>query len=167
MPEQDSTPAEGQAPEATADTPKPESTEPQFDKEYVSKIRSEAADWRIKAQQATEKLEEYEEQNASELEKAQKQAAKAQSEAQAAKTALLKYEVAAEKQVPQDAWDLLTGSTREELEAKADKLLTLVKSRTDTDTKPDFDGGAREPAPDADPATAHNREVLKLLGIST
>jgi hypothetical protein len=59
-------------------------------------------------------------------------------------------------------WILLKGTTREELEASADKILSLVKKPDTSDTKPDFDGGAREPAPDPEtPEQAHNKEVLR------
>jgi hydroxylamine reductase (hybrid-cluster protein) len=120
-----------------------------------------------RANELAAKVEEFENQNRSELERLTAKVTKAEQAKGEAETRLLRYEIAAEKQVPADALDLLNGTTREELEASADKILNLVKSRTDTDKAPDFDGGAREPAPDADPATAHNREVLKLLGIST
>lgn len=120
---------------------------------------------RIKAK--AEELDRIKEENASELDKAQGKLSKAEERAQQAEAKLLRFEVAAEKQVPSDALDLLTGNTREELEAKADKLLELVKSRTDTDKEPDFDGGPREPAPDPKtPEAAHNEDVLKLLGIA-
>jgi hypothetical protein len=167
MPDQESTPDEGQKPEAGKkdDADKPESADQPktFDKEYVSSLRSEAADWRIKAQQATEKLQEYEEANASELEKAQNKATKAEQAKAEAEGKLLRFEVAAEKQIPADALDLLSGSTREELEARADRILDLIKSRTNDKQEPDFDGGAREPAEDTDPESAHNKLVADLL----
>jgi len=80
-----------------------------------------------------------------------------------AKAALLRYEVAAEKQVPADALDLLVGSTREELEAKADRLLSFVK--TPEAAPPEFDGGPREPAPEPKtPEQAHNELAAALFG---
>lgn len=114
-----------------------------------------------------EELDRIKEENASEVEKAQRKATRAEQEAAEAKSKLIRYEVAAEKQIPAEALDLLTGNTREELEAKADKLLELVKSRTETDTQPDFDGGAREPAPEPQsPEDEHNAAVLALLGLT-
>ena len=163
------TPAEGETPEAESTSENgnaPEAESQTFDKEYVSSLRSEAAKWRIEAQQRAEKLEEYEEANKSEVEKAQGKASKAEQRAAEAEAKLLRYEVAADKQVPADALDLLTGNTREELEAKADKLLSLVKSRTENNETPDFDGGAREPAEETDPARGHDEAVLKLLGLT-
>lgn len=166
-------PAEGEkpaaeAPKDAADKPAPESTDQpkSFDAEYVSSIRSEAANWRVKAQQAAEKLEEYEEQNKSELERAQSKASKAEAKAQEAEGRLLRFQVAAEKQVPKELIQRLQGTTREELEADADELLSLVKSRTDNEKAPDFDGGAREPAPELDPEKGFNTTALEVLGLS-
>lgn len=161
-------PAEPKAAEPTepkpADKP-PEGETQTFDKEYVSKLRGEAADWRIKAQQATEKLSEYEEANKSELEKAQGKATKAEQRAAEAEAQLIRFEVAADKQLPKELVPRLRGNTREELEADADELLNLVKNRTETETKPDFDGGAREPAPETDPAKGFNDSALAALGL--
>ena len=96
------------------------------------------------------------------MEKLSSKLSKLERERDDAKTALIRYEVAAEKQVPAEAWDLLTGNTREELEAKADKLLTLVQKPEPT---PEFDGGAREPAPEPkSPDQEHNDLVTLLFG---
>lgn len=129
----------------------------------IKKLRAEAAENRRLAREASAKVEEYESANASELEKAHKAREKAEKEAADSKAKLLRFEVATDKQVPAEAVDLLTGSTREELEAQADKLLALAaKSKS-----ADFDGGAREPAPDSrPPEQQHNEAVLALLGVS-
>jgi hypothetical protein len=112
------------------------------------------------------KLDEIEAANASEIEKAQAKATKAEQAAAQAEAKLTRFEVAAEKQIPADALDLLNGSSREELEASAEKILALVKNRT-TQNEPDFDGGAREPAPDPQtPEEAHNKAVLGMLGLT-
>jgi hypothetical protein len=138
-----------------------------FDADYVKTLRAEAARHRKEAQEAKAKAAEYEERDKSELEKLSGKLSKLEQEKANAEGALLRYEVAAEKQVPADALDLLTGNTREELEAKADKLLELVKSRN-TNESPDFDGGAREPADEPlDPEQQHSKDVLKLLGLAT
>lgn len=65
-------------------------------------------------------FDEHEEQGKSELQKAQEAAAKAEARAAALETKVLRAQVAAAKGV--DA-DLLSGSTLEELEASADRLL--------------------------------------------
>lgn len=167
MAEETGTPAP-EAPDAPKDAPKTFTQDQVNDliAKEKGKIQSRYEGFdQIKAK--AEELDRIKEENASELDKAQSKLSKTERERDEAKAALLRFEVAAEKQVPSEALDLLTGNTREELEAKADKLLELVKSRTDTDKKPDFDGGPREPAPDPKrPEDAHNEAVLALLGIA-
>ena len=110
-------------------------------------------------------MREFEEANSSELEKAQTKVTKAEQAKTEAETRLLRFEVAAAKQIPADAIDLLNGNSQEELEASADKILALVKNRNTNET-PDFDGGAREPAPEAlTPEQEHNKTVLALMGL--
>jgi hypothetical protein len=162
---QEAPPAEGATPDApapTADAP-PQGEPKAFDAEYVKTLRGENAQWRIKAQQAEERAQELEDAQKSELEKAQTKAQREAERAAEAQAKLLRFEVAAEKQVPAEALDLLTGTTRDELEAKADKLLELVKSKAQA--AQDFDGGAREPAPEPKtPEAAHNDFLLKVFG---
>lgn len=119
----------------------------------------------IKAKAA--RLDEIEEANASEVEKANKAKTKAETERDEAKARLLRYEVANKKEIPAEAIDLLSGSTQEELEASADKILSLVKSRSENDNAPNFDGGPRTPAPEPEsPEQAHDKAVLNLLGLA-
>lgn len=113
---------------------------------------------------AAAELEQIKEANASELEKAQGKATKAEERAQQAEAKLLRFEVAKDKEVPAEAIDFLTGSTKEELEASADKLLELVKK---SEPKPDFDAGVRDTPPDPkSPEEQHNAAVLGLLGLT-
>lgn len=110
---------------------------------------------------ATE-LDQIREANASELEKAQKSKSKAEQERDESRSTLLRFQIANEKEVPADAVEFLRGSTREELEASAEKLLAIAKP----ETTPDFNGGAREPAPEPlSPEQQHNRDALKVLGL--
>jgi hypothetical protein len=163
------TPQEGQEPKPAAEPkedqePKGKQPPPEtFDREYVEKLRAEAAKHRTEAQEAKARAQEYEDRDKSELEKLDGKLKKAEEAKLAADTKLLRFEVAAEKKVPADAVALLSGTTREELEAQADKLLELTK---EAGKSPDFDGGAREPAPEQrKPEEAHNRDLLKLLGL--
>lgn len=85
---------------------------------------------------ASARIDEFEAANRSELENAQAavakaEAAKAELEARAvaAETALLRYKVAHGKGITGNALDLLVGSTREELEKKADSILALTANR--------------------------------------
>ena len=168
---QEDTPAEApeaDAPKGTKENPATVSQEPKtFDADYVKTLRSESAANRKKAQEAIARIEELEARDQSELEKAQTKAAKLEQAKVEAEAKLLRYEVAAEKDVPAEALDFLTGNTREELEAKADKLLELVKSRNENTPEPDFDGGAREPAPEnLTPEEEHNRLFLQAMGLT-
>lgn len=159
-------PAEGEKPAAEAPKPEEAPSEEQpktFDADYVKTLRGENAQWRIKAQQAEERAQELEDAQKSELEKAQTKAARLEQKAAEAESSLLRFEIAAEKKVPAEALDLLTGSTREELEAKADRLLELVKAKESG--TPEFDGGAREPAPSPKtPEQEHNELAMALFG---
>lgn len=138
-----------------------------FSEDYVRQLRDEAARYRTRAQEAEAKVGEYEEATASETEKLTGRLKKAEERAASAESRVLRFEVAKDKEVPAEAVDFLVGSTREQLEASADKLLALVKSRTEPEPEPDFDGGARESAPDSrSPEEQHNEAILGLLGIS-
>jgi len=141
----------------------PQGTEPKtFDAEYVRQLRAEAAKHRKEAQEAKARAQEYEDAQKSELEKAQTKAQKLEAEKQAAEAKLLRFEVATEKNVPAKLVPLLTATTREELEAQAALILENAK----TEPTPDFDGGAREPAPaPKSPDQAHNQLVTELFGI--
>lgn len=84
----------------------------------------------------TDRVEVFEAGNRSEIENARiaaerLEAAKQEAETKAAEAEarLLRYEVAQEKGLTGDALNLLTGSTRDELEAKADSILALIEQR--------------------------------------
>ncbi len=159
---------DGPEPTATATETKVEKTEvkaepQQFDADYVKQLRSEAAKYRTEAQEAKSKVQEFEDANASEVEKAQNKATKEAERASAAEAKLLRYEVANEKNVPAKLVPLLTASDRESLESQADLILENAKPET-----PDFNGGAREPAPEPKtPEEQHRDLILGALGRST
>lgn len=159
--EPENTPESGQEP-ASTDEPVVKQT---FDADYVKQLRAEAASHRKEAQEVKQRLQELEDRDASELEKAQNKVTKEAQRAEAAEARLTRYEVAAEKQVPAEAVELLTGSTREELEAQADKILSFAAKPEAP--APEFDGGAREPAPEVlTPEQSHNRLFLEQLGLA-
>lgn len=85
----------------------------------------------VKAKAA--KFDELEEEKKSELDKLASKATKAEQRAIAAEQALLKSEVAREKGVPVA---LLTGSTKEELEAAADALIAFRGEKTSEEEAP-------------------------------
>lgn len=158
--EAEPTPAEDQqaseAPEATEE-PK------QFDEGYVKKLRAEAAKYRTEAQEAKAKAQEYEDAQKTELERAQDRLTQTEQAKADAEARLLRYEVAAEKQVPAHLLDLLVGDSKEDLEAKADLILENVKPAEAPQAT--FEGGPREPAPQpVEPGAAHNQLIVDLLG---
>ena len=158
--EAEPTPVESQeaaeAPEATEE-PK------QFDEAYVKKLRAEAAKHRKEAQEARAKAQEYEDAQKTELERAQDRLTQTEQAKAVAEAQLLRFEVAAEKQVPAHLLDLLVGDSKEDLEAKADLILENVKPAEAPQAT--FEGGPREPAPQpAEPGTAHNKLIVELLG---
>lgn len=170
---------EGQAPEGTPESNEPgqepastPETKPDegkdegktFDAEYVKQLRSENAARRKREDELSERIQELEDRDKSEAEKAQSKLSRAEKRAAEAEAKLLRFEVAADKQVPPDAIDLLAGTTREELEAQADKILALAKQAQQA---PEFDGGAREPAPEPDtPEESHRKTLATLFGIN-
>lgn len=111
--------------DATESTAPPEGEAKTFDAAYVSKLRTEAAEWRVKAQEgkaATTKLAELEESQKSEAQKLADRLAAAEQRATAAESKAERSRIAAEKGVPAD---LLVGDTTEALEAFADSLLAF------------------------------------------
>lgn len=158
---EEATPPEGQEPTTPApQDPADQGAEPKtFDADYVRQLRAEAAKHRREAQEARTKAEEYENRDKSEVEKAQGKVSKAERERDEALAKLLRFEVAAERQVPAKLVPLLTATTREELEAQAALILENAKP-----ADPDFDGGTREPAPPAEtPDLAHNKLLAGLI----
>jgi hypothetical protein len=159
-------PAEGQEPAATppsegqepkGETPKPSGFDalPPETQAEIKKLRAEAAAARVR-------LQEHEDAQKSELEKAQTKAQRAEQKAQEAEAKLLRHEVAAEKNLPAKLASFLSGS-REEMEAQAAVLLEEAKPAA-----PDFDGGTREPAPPPKtPEQRANEVALRALGINT
>lgn len=128
----------------------------------LQRERSKYADYDDVRAKAAE-LDQLREANASELEKAQGKATKAERERDEARALLLRYEVAQEKEVPAKLVPLLTATDKAGLEAQADLILENAKPG-DT-PPPDFDGGPREPAPSTKtPEQEHNDLVLGLFG---
>jgi hypothetical protein len=75
------------------------------------------------------KLDEIEAKSKTELERATEAAKAHEARAAAAEMALLRRDVAAAKGVPAELADRLSGKTREEMEADADKLLGVINGR--------------------------------------
>lgn len=129
----------GDAPSAPADD-----KQDSFDAAYVAKLRAENAKYRKAAKdnaEAATRLAEIEESQKTEAQKQADQLTRLQQENQQLKLDAMRAQVAAAKNIP-DA-TLLVGSTVEELEAHADKLLAF-RGQT---PPPDFGAGDRGQVP--------------------
>jgi hypothetical protein len=164
-PAEATTPAAPETPETPAATEAPLGEAGQKALEAM-KQRARDAEAQLKElKPLAEKARELEDAQKSELEKAQGKLTKAEQAAADANAKLLRFEVAQEKEVPAKLVPLLTAKTKEDLEAQADLILENVKAGEES---PDFNGGAREPAPDPKtPEEAHNETFLQALGLRT
>jgi hypothetical protein len=132
-----------------------------FDESYVKELRAEAAKNRKAAQEAQAILQEREDAEKSELERAQGKLAKTEKELAEARTVLLRNEVADELEVPSKLRPLLTGASKEDLEAQA----RLIIENATKPEEPTFDGGPRDPSPDPKtPEGAHSELIAGLFG---
>jgi hypothetical protein len=148
-----------EAPEAPAEVTLQESEGKTFSSDYVKSLRSENAAARKARQELEARLTELEDRDKSEVQKLTGKLSKIEQERDEYRKALIRYEVANEKNVPAKLVPLLTGSTREEIEAQAALILETAKP-----VEPDFDGGPRESAEVAKPPEeAHNDFFLKLM----
>jgi hypothetical protein len=107
--------------------------------------KAEARKWEKRAKESRDaalKWQEYEKSLKPEQERLADELAAAKADAESARTALLRHEIAAEKGIPADAVKLLAGTTRDELESAADVLLSLVAEQSKPKTpKPDVSQG--------------------------
>lgn len=118
-------------------------SEPQGSQEIDWK--AEARKWEARAKadhEAANQWREFETSQKSEVEKMADELARFKAEASESSTKLLKFEIASQKGIPTEALDLLNGSTRQELESSADKLLSLIADQSKPNTpKPDLNQG--------------------------
>ena len=136
--------------EETVETTEPtevveESVEPQGSTE--TDWKAEARKWESRAKsakadsEAAQKWREYEQSLKPVQERLAEELAQAKAEASDNALKLKRYEIASRKAIPADAIDLLTGQTEEDLEASADKLLSLIANQSNKPTKPDLNQG--------------------------
>lgn len=98
--------------------------------------KAEARKWEKRAKDANgdrelaQKWREYEESLKPLQEKLADDLNSAKAEAESARTALLRYEIASEKGIPPEAIKLLQGSSREELEEAAETLVSLLANQS-------------------------------------
>lgn len=114
--------------------------------------KAQARKWETRAKEAltfkeeAEKWREYESSQKSEHEKLAEELARYKAEASEASAKLTRYEVASQKGIPAEALDLLSGATREDLEAAAEKLLALIANQSKPKT-PQPDANQGKPVP--------------------
>jgi hypothetical protein len=129
---------------------------PQGEPTDATDWKAEARKWEKRAKDSSAdrelaaKWREYEAAQKPAQERMAEDLATAKQEADSARVALLRYEVAAEKNIPAEAIRLLNGSTREDLEEAADALVALMA----TQSKP------RTPVPDE----SQGRPATQKLG---
>lgn len=164
---QETTPPEGQEPaqvepeEAVQETKPPKT----FDEKYVRELRKQAADARTRANESEARLKEIADRDKTEAERLAERATEAETRASEAESKLLRYEVAADRDLDLKAAGFLTGSTREEIEARADELAALLAERNETSKTLSLDGGARKTATKrGTPEEEHNDLLLQALG---
>ncbi len=104
--------------------------------------REAAKEARKKAEDLAARVKKFEDKDKSESEKAAEEKATAERRAAEAETKLMRFEVAAAKGLDPKWASRLAGSTKEELEADAEKLAKEI-----TPSSPGFDGGARQSVP--------------------
>lgn len=110
---------------------------------------------------------ELEDKDKSESEKAIASAAEWKRRAEESEATLIRLEVATERKFQAEAVPLLSGTTREEIEASADRLAAFAASNVKS-APSGFDGGARSTPPETKtPEAAHSDFLLRALGRSS
>jgi hypothetical protein len=156
---------EGQEPESN-DDPQPQEGEHgrTYSESYVKQLRREAASSRTRLSELEERLQEYEDRDKTEQQRLNDSLTSAERKAHAAEERLLRYEVAAERGLGMAAAAFLSGTTREEIELRAEELERLLAEQGRPATA-GFDGGARPTVPEQkSPEEAHNELLLRSLG---
>lgn len=131
---------------------------PEWARAAISKANGEAAKYRTRAKELEPKaaeLDKLTEAQKTEQQKAAEARQAAEERATSAETRLLRYEVAASKQLPSDLVQFLTGSSQDDIEKQADALIARLGEAAKA--APSFDGGARTSAPTEDMNAAIRR----------
>jgi hypothetical protein len=155
---------EGQEPSGDATPDSQDEKGRTYSEAYVKQLRRESAGLRTRLGEVEERLQVREDADKTEHERLAERASTAETRAQEAELRLLRHEIAAERKLEPAAVQFLTGSTREEIELRAEELAKLITEKPSR-AAAGFDGGARMPAPDtATPEQAHNDLLLRALG---
>lgn len=111
--------------------------------------KAEARKWEQRAKadfDAANKWREFEVSQKSEYEKLADELSKYKAEATEAQLKAVRYEVANTKGIPADALELITGDSKEAMEASADKLAALIAANQKTTNTPKPDVNQGKPA---------------------
>lgn len=155
---------EGQEPDGADEPDADEQHGRSYSESYVRQLRREAAGLRKSLGEVEERLQAREDADKTDQEKLAERAEAAEARAKEAELRLMRFEVAAERGLDPAAVQFLTGSTKEELELRAEELAKLLQDKGKP-TAGGFDGGARKPAPEkGTPEEEHNRLLLEALG---
>jgi hypothetical protein len=136
-------PATSTPPESTTPPAEPKT----YDADYVRKLRDEAAARRTEANELKTRLQQFEDRDKSDLQKATERAERAEREATEAKTASLRIKVGQSKGLPIEVAELLHGDNEKDMTAHADRLIKAGIAGGQQRTT--FDGGTRQQAPPA------------------
>ena len=132
-PEAPQAPDEAAVPAPAPDAPPAEQAKPaRTPEEYeaeLAKVRREAAGYRVKLKEVepiAKKAQEAEEAEKTEVQKANERAQAAEEREKATLDNLAKMELAVQYQIPPDDIDLIGSGTREEMDARAQRLAALT-----------------------------------------
>lgn len=107
--------------------------------------KAEARKWEARAKadhDAANKWREFELSQKSDYEKMADELSKYKAEAAAAELKAVRYEVATANGIPAEAMELLTGDSRETIQASAEKLAALIAAQSKSNTpRPDVNQG--------------------------
>lgn len=107
--------------------------------------KAEARKWEARAKadrEAAAKWREFEVSQKTDYEKLADELSKYKAEAATAELKAIRYEVATAKGIPAEAMELLTGDSRESVEASAEKLAALIAAQSKTNApRPDVNQG--------------------------
>lgn len=145
------TPEAPETPAATPEAPKPGSTPAEKPAEDTTDWKAEARKWEGLAKadkDAAAEWRKHQESQKTEDEKREQRERELEQRAIAAETKALRADVADTKKVPVEWREFLTGTTQQELEASADKILTLIAAKPGATPDPNQATPVRTPPGD-------------------
>jgi hypothetical protein len=148
--------------EAQAEETKPQGNEPIEETDW----KSEARKWETRAKsnvEAADRWREYETSLKSEDEKRAERLAEVEKELETERAQRARLEIASAKGISGEAVNLLTGTTRDEIEKQADALLALIADQSNPKPPKPIDRQGRETTENNSTADAFARSLGSLL----